>query len=94
MGTDTNFSAGGGRATRIIASLYRRAEKQNAVVELGQEDEFKVHRLKWRLGTLLDQGKPMSVVPAIPFEEGGVFHPSNLKIVRIDLIRSPEGVEA
>lgn len=94
MGPDINVSAGGGRAIRIIASLYRRAEKQNAVVELDEEDDFKIHRLKFKLGTLLDQGRPVSIVPAIPFEEGGVFHPSNLKIARIDLISSSETARA
>jgi hypothetical protein len=82
MAADFKFGTGGGRAIRILATLYRRAEKQNAVVELDQEDEFKVHRLKFKLGTLLDQGRHVSIVPAIPFEEGGLFHPSNLTIAR------------
>jgi hypothetical protein len=79
-----------GSATRIIASLYRRAEKRNAVMELEPEDEFKVWRLKWKLGTLLALGRRVSIVPVIPFEEGGLFHPSNLKIARLQRLRGTD----
>jgi hypothetical protein len=87
MGSDIDLSAGRGRATRILFWLYRRAERRNATVELTTEEEFKIWHLKWKLGRLLDDGKAVTIIPAIPFEEGGVFHPSNLKIARLSSIR-------
>lgn len=94
MGSDIDTSAGRGRAIRILASLYRRAEKRNATVELTPDEEFKVSRLKWKLGQLLDGGKAVTIIPAIPFEEGGVFHPSNLKIARLSSIREADAISA
>jgi hypothetical protein len=77
-----------GRAAMILGSLHRRAERRNALMELEPEDELKVWRLKWKLGTLLAQGRSVSIVPVIPFEEGGMFHPSNLRIARVHHLRS------
>lgn len=89
MGADINFKTGTGRAIRILAALYAKAQRKNATVEFTIDDELKIDRLRWKLGTLFDLERPVTVVPAIPFEEGGVFHPSNLKIVRTDLMRKP-----
>lgn len=80
-----------------MAQLHKQAQKRNAIVELDADDDLKIHRLVWKLGQLLDEGRHVSIVPVIPFEEGGLFHPSNLKIARSNPCEdnhppAPEGV--
>lgn len=82
MSADHSFNPARGRAIRVMAQLHKQAQKRNAIVELDADDDLKIHRLVWKLGQLLDEGRHVSIVPVISFEEGGLFHPSNLKIAR------------
>lgn len=68
-------------AVQSCADLQQIAKKNGAAVPLTEEEDFAVRMIYQELDELLSEGTRAAVLPRVPFEVGGVFHPENLELL-------------
>jgi len=70
-----------GLAVRSCVDLQQIARRNGATVPLTEEEDFEVRMIYRELGELLSEGTRAAILPRVPFEVGGVFHPENLELL-------------
>jgi len=68
-------------AVQSCLELQLIARRDRASVPLTEEEDFAVRMIYRALAEILADGTRAAVIPRVPFELGGVFHPENLELL-------------